>query len=92
VGHLQSTTAADFLIKTPVTMRSTPTYAAASGASFFQVGSSAATTSYSTINNFYSSGTDQVLARITVSGFTAGQGCAVVMGSASAWVEGSAEL
>jgi hypothetical protein len=92
VGHLQSTTAADFLIKNPVTMRSTPTYAAASGASFFQVGSSAATTSYSTINNFYSSGTDQVLARITVSGFTAGQGCAVVMGSASAWVEGSAEL
>jgi len=92
VGHLQSSGFADFLIKNPVTMRSTPTYAAASGTSFFQVGSAAATTSYSTINNFYSSGTDQVLGRINVSGFTAGQGCAVVMGSASAWVEGSAEL
>ena len=92
VGHLQSTTAADFYIKTPVTMRTAPTYAAASGTNYFQVGSAAATTSYSTIGNFYSSQTDGVLGRITVSGFTAGQGCAVVMNNASAWVEGSAEL
>jgi hypothetical protein len=91
-GHLQTASLSDFVIKTPITMRSAPTYAAASGTGFFQVAAAAATLTYSTINNFYSQGTDTVLARINVSGFTAGQGCVIVMSNAGAWVEGSAEL
>ena len=91
-GHLQTTTAADVFVKTPVTMRTAPTMAAANATSYFQVAAAAATNSYSTIGNFYGQGTEGVLARVTVSGYTAGQGCVLTLNNASAYLEGSAEL
>ena len=91
-AYARSATNAFALVKMPVTMRTAPTLAFASGASYFNFQIGTGDFTVTTLDGSYYATTDTALVRMTSSGMTAGQGGMALFQNASAYIEMSSEI
>jgi hypothetical protein len=91
-AYARSTTNAFAIVKQPVTMRSAPSLAFASGSTYFRFQLGGGDFDVTTLDGTYYATTDTALVRMTSSGMTAGNGGMAQFNNASAFIEMSSEL
>lgn len=91
-GNVTTSTTFDYLVKFPVTMRTSATCATNSGTAYFYAGIGSGGFSSTSTNTFFVASNSSVISRFTGTGFTVGQSGYVQTNNAAAYLEASAEL
>ena len=91
-AYARSASFAFAIVKQPVTMRSTPSLAFASGSTYFRFQLGSGDFDVTTLDGTYYATTDTALVRMSSSGMTTGNGGMAQFNNASAFIEMSSEL